>query len=358
LELEAIVRYGEDHFHGLGIPRAFLILFPDPGNAQWDEAPVHAHWITTSISPDRSMSQIPFETTRLIPPLTQFAWGTRGWLVEPLVYQDEFLGYLLLECGNADQMAFEALRETFSTAVKGARLINEVHDHRKRLENQVRARTRELEIANQDLQEVSNRTMQAIGQDIHDDLCQHLVGIAMLASVVEETLANQEPVGLPAIREIRELLDLAVMRSRQFARSLYPAGLVEHGLAATLEDLIGTMRRTVPNVTISLSVEGKNREADPDQAYQLYRIIQESLSNALRHSGSDIILLRIVSDAAGLLAEVRDFGKGLSSQAIGSGMGTRIMRHRAQAIGAILETYNLDPGVCISCMLPWSGGPN
>ncbi len=110
------------------------------------------------------------------------------------------------------------------------------------------SRTRELLVANADLKEeieqrrilerevheVSNRTMQSIGQDIHDDLCQHLVAISMLTAVIEETLATTGKATIESIREVRELLGSAVDHSRKFARTLYPPGLEELGLVSAL----------------------------------------------------------------------------------------------------------------------------
>jgi len=349
LRLDAIVRHGEDHFPSLGISRSYLVLFDPATGAPRTEPPATARWLTTTGTPDRSLREVRFDTAALVPPGDEFDWGPRGWLVEPLVYQDEALGYLLLEGGSDEALDFETLREALSTAVKGALLVEEVRNHQKNLALQVKARTRELKAVHRDLQEVSNRTMQTIGQDIHDDLCQHLVGISMLTSVVEETLRARGTVAPEAVAEIRQLTDQAVTRSRQFARTLYPPGLGEHGLVSALEDLVDTMGR--PQGTITFSTQGDCRVVHPDHALQLFRIVQESLSNALRHSGSEVILVRLVRTAEGLLAEVRDFGRGLAPGAVGSGMGTRILKDRAESIGARLEIYNLEPGVCVSCFL-------
>jgi len=353
LTLEAIVRYGEDHFPGLGIPRSYLVLFESPPSGLV-EVPAKALWLTTRRNNKRALEKHPFETGFLVPAEAPFDWGTRGWLVEPLVYQDEALGYLLLECGTDEAVDFETLRETLSTAVKGALLMEEVEARRRGLAQQVREKTRELRAAHRDLQQVSHRTMQTIGQDIHDDLCQHLVGISMLTAIVEESVANANSVPLGAVQEIKSLVDSAVVRSRQFARMLFPPGLVEHGLVSALEDLVDTMSR--PHGGVRFSAEGNCRVMQPDQALQLYRIVQESLSNALRHSGSEVILVRLVREADAIVAEVRDFGRGLPPGALGSGMGTRILKDRAETLGAQLEIYNLDPGVCVSCRLPLSPG--
>jgi signal transduction histidine kinase len=95
-----------------------------------------------------------------------------------------------------------------------------------------------------------------------------------------------------------------------------------------------------------------------DRSLNLFRIMQEALTNALRHSGSDDVIVRLVRREGSLLAEVRDFGRGMPGSAPrgaggerGRGMGLKIMRYRAEAIGARLEVCNLDPGMRISCIL-------
>ncbi len=346
LSLESIVRYIEDHFPSLGIPRSYFVLFDDAA-PPYHETPPRARWLTTLRAPQRHLVEVPFDTELLFPPDDGFRMDGQGWLVEPLVYQEEALGYLLLEYGTGTD--FETLRETISTAVKGALLMRQVLRHQSTLALEVEARTRELQEAHHDLQDVAHRTMQAIGQDIHDDLCQHLVGISMLTAVAEERLNATGSVEPGALSEIRELLDQAVQRSRQFARTLYPPGLEQHGFLSAVEDLIDSVR--TPRASIQFSVEGDCSVADPERALQLYRIIQESLSNALRHSGSDVVLVRMERLSGDLLVEVRDFGRGLTPGAVGSGMGTRILQARAATLGAQLRIYQLDPGVCVSCRL-------
>jgi len=141
--------------------------------------------------------------------------------------------------------------------------------------NDLNAQIAQRRILEREIQEVSNRTMQAIGQDLHDDLCQHLVGISMLAAVVEETLATTSSVSVDSIREIRTLLESAVSRSRQFARTLYPPGLEAQGLVSALEDLVESQRHTACSVSISLQVEGDCRRAAPERL---------QLPQPLRHS--------------------------------------------------------------------------
>jgi DNA-binding LacI/PurR family transcriptional regulator/signal transduction histidine kinase len=363
--LDALVRRWEECIGPLGFGRGFLVLFLPPIPSGGIGVPARSVLVTSAPGPGRGVARREFPSELLLPPELDLRWGRAGWLLEPLVYQDEPLGYILVECGSEDPKAYETLRMEMSTAVKATLLMEEIRESERNLEALVGIRTRELREANRDLktqieqrrilemevQEISNRTMQSIGQDIHDDLCQHLAGISMLAAVVEETLAGTGGVSVESIREIRELLQSAVARSRQFARILYPPGLEELGLVSALEDLVESLGRTAAGVSLSFQREGDCRIEDPARALQLYRVVQEALSNALRHSGSEVVMLRLFRKDGPLVAEVRDFGRGLRSDSLGRGMGMRIMRYRAESIGARLEISSLEPGVCVSCAL-------
>ncbi len=365
--LEALVRNWEECIGPMGFGRGFLVLFVPPVERGGGKAPARSALITASpaAARDSEVRRLEFPSELLLPPELGLAWGSAGWLLEPLAYQDEPLGYILVEHGKEDPKAYETLRMEMSTAVKATLLMEEIRRNERDLEMLVGMRTRELREANRDLksqierrkilemevQEISNRTLQSIGQDIHDDLCQHLAGVSMLAAVVEETLRGTGSISIESIREIRGLLDSAVARSRQFARTLYPPGLELLGLAQALDDLVESLGRSSSGVSLSFQREGECRVENPAKALQLYRVIQEALSNALRHSGSEVVILRLFSKDGFLVAEIRDFGRGFLPDSQGRGMGLRIMRYRAESIGARLEISSLDPGVCVSCAL-------
>jgi signal transduction histidine kinase len=201
--------------------------------------------------------------------------------------------------------------------------------------------------------EISNRTMQRIGQDLHDDLCQHLAGIAMYASVLRGDLSLCDPAAVSSIEQIGNLLADSIARAKQIARGLYPAGLEEHGLAAAVEELVEAARRS-HTASIDLRVSPEFRLTDTDRALQVYRILQEALSNALKHSGSDRVEVRLGSEDGRprcLIAEVTDYGNGLPQRLTGDGMGLRIMRYRAATAAAELLIERLSPGTRVSCRI-------
>jgi DNA-binding LacI/PurR family transcriptional regulator/signal transduction histidine kinase len=362
---DALVRNWEECIRPMGFRRGFLVLFLPPVESGGRAFPERSVLLSATPSPGRGVQRREFPTELLLPPELGFSWGKAGWLLEPLVYHDEALGYILLECGSEEAKAYETLRMEMSTAVKAMLLMDDIRGSERNLERLVEVRTRELREANVDLMsqieqrrileaealEISNRTMQSIGQEIHDDLCRHLVGISELAAAMEGKLSGTGSIPSESIREIRELLSSAVSRSQQFARSLYPPALEETGFVSALEDLVESLGRSPGGAALSFQREGECRIEDPAKALQLYRIVQEALTNALRHSGSDVVTLRLFRQGGLLVAEVRDFGRGLGSDSVGRGMGMKIMRYRAESIGASLEIRNVDPGVRVSCAL-------
>ncbi|MGA2640175.1 MAG: substrate-binding domain-containing protein [Spirochaetia bacterium] len=317
-----------------------------------------------------------FRTERLLPESEGEEWRGGHWILEPLVYQDEALGYFLLSSGVGDPAVYDTLREQLSSALKGALLLEQVRTHERRLEAEVARRTAELTRTNRELTrevgrrqmlerevlEVSNRTMQRIGQDLHDDLSQHLAGIAMHVSVLRGSIAAADPAAAAPLDQIGGLLADSIVRAKQIARGLYPAGLAEHGLSAALEELVSSARQNA-SAHVDFLAAPDFSLADTDRAAQVYRIVQEALTNAIKHSRAErveVVLSRESGDGDdALLAEVIDNGVGLaaSGRKNGSGMGLRIMRYRAESAGAELWIEDLKPGTRVCCRIPRMSRP-
>ena len=331
---------------------------------------------TLVMSPDTRLSSKrggwKFPTSQILPVELGTEWKTRNWVLIPLVFQDEALGYLLLPGGIAEASIYGNLKDQVSSTLKGALLLDQVRSHQRKLERDVATRTREImkvnadltaEIARraaleQDVVEVSNHTMERIGQDLHDDLSQHLAGIAMLATVSEETLSKDGRAEADAVSQIASLLRNSVVRIKQIARGLMPAGLEAHGLSAAIDSLVDSVRKSYP-VTIEFRTMPEFSLEDTNRALQIYRIVQEALLNAVRHSGSERVSVllrserargRVLQNSSRLLsAEVIDWGRGIPDGVPTDGLGLRIMRYRAGMAGAELLMEPNRPGTRVSC---------
>jgi signal transduction histidine kinase len=363
----------------LGIGGGYIALF--------EQQDLISEWSRLVMAPrDPRAGELPaggirFRTVRLLPPRIAQSWREGLWVLEPLVFQNEPLGYILLPGGAAEPAVYDTLREQVASALKGALLLDQVLTHERRLQVEVARRTAELTQANKELTQeierrmrleqeviqISNRTMQRIGQDLHDDLCQHLAGIAMLASVLRGVLSNSDPAAVASIEQIGILLADSITRAKQIARGLYPAGLEEHGIVAAVEELVEAARRNYPAV-VDFRASPDFRLPGTNRALHVYRIIQEALSNALKHSRSTRIEVQLYREelrniagangrggegdrAAALIAEVTDYGDGLPTAISGEGMGMRIMRYRAETAGAELRIERLNPGTRVTCRI-------
>ena len=333
---------------------------------------------TLVMSPESSLSDRgggwSFPTSQILPTELGTEWKTRNWVLIPLLFQDEALGYLLLPGGIAEASIYGNLKDQVSSTLKGALLLEQVRSHQRKLERDVAKRTREIMTVNadltaevarraaleQDVVEVSNHTMERIGQDLHDDLSQHLAGIAMLATVAEETLTKDGRAEADAVSQIATLLRNSVVRIKQIARGLMPAGLEAHGLSAAIDSLVDSVRKSYP-ATIEFRTTPDFYLEDTNKALQVYRIVQEALLNAVRHSGSERVSVLLGSErtrgrllqngSRQLSAEVIDWGIGIPEDVPTDGLGLRIMRYRAGIAGAELIVQSNLPGTRVSCRL-------
>ena len=202
--------------------------------------------------------------------------------------------------------------------------------------------------------EISDREQARIGQDIHDGLCQQLVSLGFDANTLQRELSAQRRPEAKIARRIAHFLDQAITESRQLSRGLFPIRLETEGLAPGLEELAKT---TGARFKIRCRFESKGPVALKNSAVatHLYRIAQEAVTNAVKHSRARTVSIRLRARAGQLELRVHDNGVGLSSakRKKATGLGLHIMDYRARAIGG---TLHLGPGrrggTVVSCCVP------
>jgi PAS domain S-box-containing protein len=204
------------------------------------------------------------------------------------------------------------------------------------------------------LLEVSDREHARIGQDIHDGLCQHLVSLALDANSLRGELAEARRPEAKKARRIANYLDLAITEARQLSRGLFPVRLEREGLPPALEELaVATHDRF--KIRCRFGSEGPVTVESSVTATHLYRIAQEAVSNAVKHSRASSVAIRLCARDGVLELSVTDNGVGLSAarRKEASGMGLHIMDYRARSIGAtLLISPGRQRGTKVSCCIP------
>jgi PAS domain S-box-containing protein len=200
--------------------------------------------------------------------------------------------------------------------------------------------------------EISEREQARIGQDVHDGLCQQLIGVAFNANSLEQALVSQGRPEVATARKICTLLDEAITESRRVCRGLYPIRLRTQGLVPALEELAAT---TTERYQLQCRCEADTRQlhCDVATATHLYRIAQEALNNALKHSGASNISIQVRESGEGIELQVIDDGKGINATpGRGSGMGLHIMDYRTRLIGGSFQFRSSSDGATVSCRVP------
>ncbi|HET8667357.1 MAG TPA: response regulator [Terriglobales bacterium] len=186
---------------------------------------------------------------------------------------------------------------------------------------------------------ISEDTQQRIGQELHDDLGQHLTGIAFMSEVLSRKLISQDHPAVREVSSITRLINEAISKTRQLAHGLYPVEIKEAGLAAMLGKLAGNVE-TIYGIACEFVWEEHAEVQDRFAMINLFRIAQEAVNNAAKHSTAKKITVRLASKQSAIVLEIADDGCGISRQrraGAQSGLGMHTMQHRASLIGATLH---------------------
>ena len=175
-----------------------------------------------------------------------------------------------------------------------------------------------------------------LARDLHDAVTQTLFSASLIAEVLPRLWERDPAEGQRRLAEMRELTRGALAEMRTLLLELRPAALMEADMGDLLRQLAESItgRARIP---VSVTIEG-SCQTSPEIKVALYRIAQEALNNAAKHSDADqvAVTLRCGSNVVELI--VRDDGRGFDVQSVPpEHLGVGIMRERAEAIGAQLR---------------------
>jgi signal transduction histidine kinase len=206
----------------------------------------------------------------------------------------------------------------------------------------------------QQILEIGDDERRRIGHDLHDGLGQHLTGISLLS----ETMAQQIEAGTKPdhanVETITRLVSEAVRITRDLAKSLSPVTLERDGFVAAIEELAGTAS-TLFNIRCQWECDDDDVPIERTRALHLFRIVQEAVSNSVRHGKARNIRITLQRDGSNLMVKVADDGSGLSQKtSVSPGLGLRIMQYRARMLGASLsaERASAAGGTVVACSCP------
>lgn len=185
--------------------------------------------------------------------------------------------------------------------------------------------------------EIATRERHRLSSDIHEGLGQELAGIAMLLSSAVGRAKNEPGLLVPFLESVSAYMTSAIGSARQLATGLSPLCTVRGSMASGLERLAAETSERLP-VRIKCEFDFAEDALDDSSADYLYRIVQEAISNALRHGEAKSIVVALTAGQGRLALVVTDDGRGprpLPSQTVG--LGRRMIAYRVRLMGGEME---------------------
>jgi len=218
------------------------------------------------------------------------------------------------------------------------------------LESQVAQRTAALRGLSNRLMQLQDEERRRIARELHDSVGQYLTALAINLDVLAQRSMRKRN---PLIAESRQILDQCLGEIRTLSHLLHPPLLDETGFASAAQWYVeGFARRS--GVAVDLRLPPLDR-LPPNIEIMLFRVLQETLNNIHRHSGSEKAEVRLEYDGNEVILEVRDFGRGIQPERLerfrtsgtGVGVGLAGIRERVSELGGKVEISSDQGGTAI-----------
>ena len=220
--------------------------------------------------------------------------------------------------------------------------------------------------AEEALHQLSTRLLQLqdeerrrLGRELHDSLAQSVLAVNLNVAQATRSLTGKEETARQALLEARKVLGEMSREIRTLSYLLHPPLLDELGLASALREYAeGFGERS--GIKVELEIQAGFGRLAQDAETALFRIVQESLTNIQRHSGSATAEIHLRGDEARVELEIRDCGRGMAAKAVPqkSGTGSRLgvgilgMRERMTQLGGKLEIESNSSGTAVRASIP------
>ena len=172
-----------------------------------------------------------------------------------------------------------------------------------------------------------------ISMELHDSLSQDIFSLNMLAGGLQEALPDKHPIQTQ-IRLLQNTIDHMIREMRALIIAMRPSPLEDHSFNEAIHSYINHYHRL--NVNISAQVE-EGLQLDPKEENALFRIAQESISNAVRHAEANQILVSLQCVGNDIVLAIEDDGKGFSVEKAHPGFGLETMNDRVKALKGLVQ---------------------
>lgn len=191
---------------------------------------------------------------------------------------------------------------------------------------------------------VQNSTLQQVGQELHDNVGQLLIVAGFNLRTLKQKAQKTDL--LDQIQQTDEIIRQALNDIRALTKSLDGEFVNQFGLLESLTHELDRLNKT-QQIQAELTVVGESYSLSHEHEIIIFRIVQESLSNTLKHAEARNIRVQLTFLPSRLIMEIEDDGKGfdlaevMSRKLSGSGAGLKNMQRRARLIGGTCDFHSV-----------------
>lgn len=198
------------------------------------------------------------------------------------------------------------------------------------------------------------RERNSIGRDLHDNLGQTLTGASLKLQALARRLRGVDSEDQAMVSELQHTIQMSIEDTRNLARLLAPA-FDKGGLEASLQSLATEAARLF-GVQCEFDCGDTCVVLNPETSTHVFRIVQESLTNAVRHGNARGVYVKCRTNKNHCRIEILDDGVGIGRTGGEPGMGIHTMRYRARMIGGDLRVEPAEQGgTRVVCNFPVDG---
>jgi two-component system sensor histidine kinase UhpB len=231
-----------------------------------------------------------------------------------------------------------------------------VADSKRDLETKVAARTSEIRRLLDTVQHVVEEERRYISRELHDHLNAELILVRLEAQQILALSRNATPDNLRELNThattITTIANELYTVARGIVRRLRPEVLETMGLQSALEELVKSSQHTKSGCHFQIEAQGEFTDLDDELAITAYRVVQEALSNVVRHAKATQATVRVCATADTLAITIQDNGVGFNPTDSSLGVGIIGMRERAQSLGGSLRIHSDEHGTRVALTLP------